>query len=149
MKKAMGKNKKKQTLRQLLVPDVDVAELEDTLGLKLEQVALWALDEQTQSEVEGLMRWLDMQTQIMIARYRLAAVARLYDLVNTAKNEETARRACLDLLKTNLLDQRDETVTSLRVSRETRWTQAVELSPDHYTLNMLEKVGREMEAQRE
>jgi len=149
MKKAMGKNKKKQTLRQLLVPDVDVAELEDTLGLKLEQVSLWALDEQTQNEVEGLMRWLDMQTQIMIARYRLAAVARLYDLVNTAKNEETARRACLDLLKTNLLGQRDETVTSLRVSRETRWTQAVELNPDHYTLNILEKVGREMEAQRE
>jgi len=143
--KSLSERKRKQTLRQLLEADVDVASLEQTLGVKLEELATWALDEQTHAQVEGLLRWLDMQTQVMIGRYRIAAAARLYELASQSELAETARRAASELLKTNLMNQRDEQVTSLRVSQDMRVTRTLEFEMPRPVLDALEELGRDPE----
>ncbi|QNN23017.1 hypothetical protein HED60_12310 [Planctomycetales bacterium ZRK34] len=143
--KALSDRKRKQTLRQLLEADVDVASLEKTLGLRLEEVATWSLDEKTHAQVEGLLRWLDMQTQVMIGRYRIAAVARLYELATQQENMETARRAAAELLKTNLMDQRDDQVASLRLSRDGTVQRTLEFKAPPMVLGLLDELGREPE----
>jgi hypothetical protein len=139
--KALSDRKRKQTLRQLLEADVDVAALERTLGVKLEELATWALDQRTHAQVEGLLRWLDMQTQVMIGRYRIAAAARLYELASQSDSAETSRRAATELLKTNLMNQRDDQVTSLRVSQDMRVTRTLEFKVPRPVFEALEDLG--------
>lgn len=51
----------------------------------------------------GLIRLADMQTQLLISRYRSHAVTRLASIVSDDKEKtETARRASVDLLKLDL-----------------------------------------------
>lgn len=143
--KRISERKRGQVLRQLLEADVDVESLERTLGMRLEMLATWALEEQTHAQVEGLLRWLDMQTQMMIGRYRIAAAARLYELASQSDNPETARRAATELLKTDLMRQRDQQVESLRVSQDLTISRTLEFKTPRVLRDMLEQMGREPE----
>ncbi|MBI1370292.1 MAG: hypothetical protein GC162_16780 [Planctomycetes bacterium] len=94
-------------LRSLIHADVDIAALEQKLGVRLERVATWAMDPATHEMVEGLLCWLNMQAQIAINGSRLAAVSRLCQLALQEGNAESARKACEDLLSANLMKEHE------------------------------------------
>ena len=71
-------------------------------GMTLEELALWAGRERTMRALRGLRLVADMQTQLILSRYRLTAAAKLVQLAGQDESAETARRACVDLLKAEL-----------------------------------------------
>ncbi len=57
----------------------------------------WLADAEFVSEFKNRLDWLNMQSQANIARHSGHAAAKLISLVDSDK-EETARKACLDIL---------------------------------------------------
>jgi len=58
----------------------------------------WLEDASFQAELQKRIDWLRRRSELMVAGYRETAAARLVNLVSGSKNEETARKACLDIL---------------------------------------------------
>jgi hypothetical protein len=74
-----------------------------------------------------------MQTQLILSRYRLSAAAKLLELAQG--DGELARKACVDLLRLELLPA---------ASHDTTQTPAVD--PQH-VMNALERLGADDETQ--
>ena len=93
----------------LYAAESDLAELAEQLGLSLEELAMLAGRADTVRELLGLRRLADVRTQLLLSRYRTHAAARLVGLASQDDDDELARKACVDLLKLDLLDRIDET----------------------------------------
>ncbi|MFG0253194.1 MAG: hypothetical protein ACF8NJ_10005 [Phycisphaerales bacterium JB038] len=98
---------KRELLRQVLRGEHDLEELCDGQGLTLEQLAGWAEQARTRGTLAALRRLADLRTQLMISRYRAHAAARLIELTGGEESLETARKACVDLLRVNVADRED------------------------------------------
>lgn len=74
-------------------------------GLTLDDLVDWAAKPQTRRTLAGLCVLADAQTQLLLSRYRLVAATRLIGQA-TAEDDtlsaEQVRKACVDLLKTEL-----------------------------------------------
>ena len=83
----------------------DVLSLASRHGLSLDGLVDWACRSETRRTVAGLCVLADAQTQLLLSRYRLVAATRLIAQA-TAEDEtlsaEQVRKACVDLLKTEL-----------------------------------------------
>ena len=73
--------------------------------LSLDDLVDWAAEPKTRRTLAGLCVLADAQTQLLLSRYRLVAATRLIGQA-TAQDEdlsaEQVRKACVDLLKTEL-----------------------------------------------
>jgi len=92
----------------LYAAESDLADLAEQLGLSLGELALLGGRADTVRELLGLRRLADVRTQLLLSRYRTHAAARLVGLANQNEDDELARKACVDLLKLDLLDKLDE-----------------------------------------
>lgn len=96
--------------RQQLIEDIVAAQNDPvTLGeghnLGPDDLAQWVSDPLNQSTLSGLCVLADLQTQILLSRYRLLAAGRLIKLAtedDPDASRDVARRACVDLLKLDL-----------------------------------------------
>ena len=95
--------------RALLIHDIfnaqhDVVALAKAHGLSPHELAAWAGDPQTQRCLHGLCVLADLQTQLLLSRYRLLAASRLIRLATQEDEagQDVARKACVDLLKLDL-----------------------------------------------
>ena len=83
----------------------DILSFASANSLSLDELVDWASQEKTQRTLAGLCVLADAQTQLLLSRYRLVAATRLIGQA-TAEDEtlpaEQVRRACVDLLKTEL-----------------------------------------------
>jgi hypothetical protein len=57
----------------------------------------WLGDENFRAEFTRRIDWLNLQSQVMIARYASLAAAKLVSLTDS-ENQETKRKACLDII---------------------------------------------------
>ena len=92
-------------LDDLVGADHDVLSLAQRHGLSLEALVDWAQRQATRRTVAGLCALADAQTQLLLSRYRLIAATRLIAHVTAdaeALPPEQVRKACVDLLKTEL-----------------------------------------------
>jgi 3-deoxy-D-manno-octulosonic-acid transferase len=66
----------------------------------------WLGDENFRAEFTRRIDWLNLQSQVMIARYTSLAAAKLVSLTDS-QNQETKRKACLDIISLpRLTDQK-------------------------------------------
>lgn len=83
----------------------DILSFAQAHGLTLENLVEWAEKPETRRTLSGLCVLADAQTQLLLSRYRLIAATRLIGQA-TAEDEtlsaEQVRKACMDLLKTEL-----------------------------------------------
>lgn len=83
----------------------DVLALGERHGVGLSALSAWASEPKTQRTVAGLCLLADLQTQLLLSRYRLVAATRLVGQA-TGQDEsltpEQVRKACVDLLKIEL-----------------------------------------------
>lgn len=73
--------------------------------LTLDDLVDWAAKPQTQRTLAGLCDLADAQTQLLLSRYRLVAATRLIGQATAEDgtlSAEQVRKACVDLLKTEL-----------------------------------------------
>lgn len=82
-----------------------ITRLSEALDMTLEGVARWMGRYENRRNVTNLVRLLDAQTQLLASQHRLYAVARLAEVTRNEKaSPETVRRACVDMLKIQLID---------------------------------------------
>ena len=97
-----AQRKQRQLIEDVLGARHDVLELAEAHGLKPDELAAWANDTDTQRLLRGLCDLADLQTQFLLSRYRLLAASRLIRLATQEGEGESARKACVDLLKADL-----------------------------------------------
>ncbi len=83
----------------------------------------WQADEQFAAEFDWRIAALNRQSELIIARYASLAAAKLVQLTESEK-EETARRACLDIITLPSL-----TAKRIEQSSETRTADAPQVQP--------------------
>lgn len=73
--------------------------------LSLDELVAWAGKPETRRTISSLCVLADAQTQLLLSRYRLVAATRLIGQATSedeALSAEQVRKACVDLLKTEL-----------------------------------------------
>lgn len=92
-------------LEDLASAEHDILSLAERHGLSLGGLVDWACRPQTLRTVAGLCLLADAQTQLLLSRYRLVAATRLIAQATAEPDTlspEQVRKACVDLLKTEL-----------------------------------------------
>jgi hypothetical protein len=92
-------------LNDLANAEHDVLSLAERHGLSLEALVAWSQRPETRRALAGLCVLADAQAQVLLSRYRLVAATRLITQVTAEANAlppEQVRKACVDLLKTDL-----------------------------------------------
>ncbi|MGB0768000.1 MAG: hypothetical protein ACPGYV_09850 [Phycisphaeraceae bacterium] len=83
----------------------DILSFAKANDLSLDDLVDWAAEPKTRRTLAGLCVLADAQTQLLLSRYRLVAATRLIGQA-TAEDDtlsaEQVRKACVDLLKTEL-----------------------------------------------
>lgn len=82
--------------------DLAPPELADRLGVSLRDLAQWASEPENVRLLSGIAYIADVRAQLLLARYRANAAARLIAIATDQDAGELSRKACVDLLKTNL-----------------------------------------------
>ena len=105
----LGPTRSRRLVRDLVAAEHDLIELARRHSLSPDDLAEWVAHPDHQQTLAGLCMLADMQTQILLSRYRLLAAGRLIRLATAEQdsdgasvNKDTARRACVDLLKIDL-----------------------------------------------
>ena len=105
MAKKIKNTKHAALIRDIFNAEHDVVALAAAHELSPDELASWAGHVKTQRCLTGLCVLADMQTQLLLSRYRLLAATRLINLATAegeAGSDDVARRACVDLLKLDL-----------------------------------------------
>ncbi|MHC4061999.1 MAG: hypothetical protein ACYSUC_07570 [Planctomycetota bacterium] len=88
----------------------------------------WLAEDILAEELDRRLQWLNLQSELIIARYKSLAAARLVQLTESEK-EETARKACLDIISLpKLADKRPERPTEVPLAPNQQQEQM--LSPE-------------------
>lgn len=105
----MGKTTQRRLVDDVVSGRWELTALAKRYGMRAEVLAQWARGRQIQETLRGLCVLGDLQTQLLLSRYRLVAAGKLIKLATQEEEgrEEVARKACVDLLK---LGQRLEEV---------------------------------------
>lgn len=97
------KAKRDRLIADIMSAEHDVVALARTHELTPDQLAEWAAGEDNRRCLGGLCVLADIQTQLLLSRYRLLAATRLIKLATDEEGSgDIARRACVDLLKLDL-----------------------------------------------
>jgi hypothetical protein len=97
-------------LRERLVADIlagehDVLALGERYKLKPDELAAWVIEPENHRVLRGLCVLADLQTQLVLSRYRRLAAGRLIRLATDEGDEkaaEVSRKACVDLLRLDM-----------------------------------------------
>ena len=92
-------------IRDILNAEHDLMGLGQTHQLTPDQLAQWIEQSDNRQCLLGLCLLADVQTQLLLSRYRLLAANRLIRLAtheDESIKDDTARRACVDLLRLDL-----------------------------------------------
>jgi hypothetical protein len=105
MTKAMGVRRREQLVADILAGEHDVLALGERHKLKPHKLAAWAIEPENHRVLRGLCVLADLQTQLVLSRYRRLAAGRLIRLATDEGDEkaaEVSRKACVDLLRLDM-----------------------------------------------
>lgn len=95
-----GPKRRKWLIRDLLDGKNDIVDLAEKYGVSADELAAWIAEPANQRCLAGLCTLADVQTQLMLSRWRHHAANRLIRYATDKKSPaDMARRACVDLLK--------------------------------------------------
>ena len=107
MPRRISAKKRAALIHDLIHADLDLTTLHSEYGLSPDSLSQWVQDETNHRCLSGLCVLADIQTQLLLSRYRLIAAGRLIDMATNPPEDsksglDTSRRACVDLLKLEL-----------------------------------------------
>jgi hypothetical protein len=102
MPKTLGPTQRRRMIRELTGSQKDMLEIAKDFNLDEDDVADWATQPENLHTLSGLCTLADLQTQLLLSRYRLIAASRLISIATDQDGGEASRRACVDLLKLDL-----------------------------------------------
>ncbi|MHC4619777.1 MAG: hypothetical protein ACYTEQ_18680 [Planctomycetota bacterium] len=98
----MGKQKRLSKRQWAVINDMFAGGLDEEAILEKHAVSRrvfnrWLGEEAFRVELRRRVEWLNLQSELVIARYKALAAAKLVHLTESEKGE-TARKACLDII---------------------------------------------------
>ena len=103
--KKIGMKRRRDLIGDIVEAKHDLVTLAVEHNLEPDDLAEWVADPINHRTLNGLCVLADMQTQVLLSRYRLLAANRLIKLATDEESggsNDVARRACVDLLKLDL-----------------------------------------------
>ena len=107
-RRRMSKKKRDELIADVFEARRDLAGLAEAHRMSPDALADWIAEEENQRCLAGLCLLADLQTQLMLSRYRQVAVTELIKQASSGGDEETgvsveqSRKACVDLLRADL-----------------------------------------------
>ncbi|MEQ9454410.1 MAG: hypothetical protein RLN76_07440 [Phycisphaeraceae bacterium] len=97
----ISERRERAVLADLIRAESDWVGIAEKHRLSTSELAEWAAREPTVRRLSALSTLADLQTQLLLGRCRLMAASRLLTLASADESgsAETARKACVDLLK--------------------------------------------------
>lgn len=102
MAQRIGVKKRSEMIRDIIEAQHDLTGLARAHDLSPDQMAAWIDEPANRRVLRGLCVLADLQTQVLLSRYRMLAVTRLIKLATSEGEGDIARRACVDLLRADL-----------------------------------------------
>ncbi|TVQ53437.1 MAG: hypothetical protein EA377_07950 [Phycisphaerales bacterium] len=93
---------RRELIEQLAEGRLTPIELARQNRIALEAIAQWAARPEQYETLAGLVRLADTRAQMIVSEYRANAAAKLIEIATRDDGGEVARKACVDLLRTNL-----------------------------------------------
>jgi hypothetical protein len=98
----MPENLRLTKRQSAVLDDMFAGELDEQAILEKHRVSQkdlnrWLGEDAFMAELNRRLQWLNLQTELIITRYKTLAAAKLVQLTESDK-EETARKACLDII---------------------------------------------------
>ncbi|MCE5339520.1 MAG: hypothetical protein LLF92_00130 [Planctomycetaceae bacterium] len=90
--------------------EVDETELIQKYRISFKKLSKLLNYKQTKDEIDGRLEVAKKRSQLLIAKYLPVATAKLIELCNS-DNNETSRKACMDLIKEELQEKFAEPIT--------------------------------------
>ena len=91
-----------RVIERFVEAEASPAEIAGELNLSLHQLAELTSQESNLQTLQNLARLADMRTQMLLSKYRANAAVHLITIATAKEPTELSRKACVDLLKTNL-----------------------------------------------
>lgn len=104
-----------RVLTHLVQGHASLPQLAGTLGLTLRELASWVMESQNWQTLAALSRLGDLQTHMIVGRFRITAAIHLLGMAGGKDSTELARRACADLLEARLDSPASDTGHSHRI----------------------------------
>ena len=113
MSQKIGRKKGKQIIEDIINARHDMVALGELHELDPQALSAWITEPANHRCLASLCVLADLQTQLLLSRYRTVAATRLIKLATEEGQGDVARRACMDLLRADLkraemYDDRDE-----------------------------------------
>ena len=102
MSQKISRKKGKQIIEDIINARHDMVELGRLHELDPQSLAGWISEPANHRCLAGLCVLADLQTQLLLSRYRTVAATRLIKLATEEGQGDVARRACMDLLRADL-----------------------------------------------
>ncbi len=107
MPRKISAKRRSALINDLINADFDLTALHSKYALSPKNLSMWIQDEDNHRCLAGLCVLADLQTQLLLSRYRLIAAGKLIDLATSQPDDgkagmDISRRACVDLLKLEL-----------------------------------------------
>jgi len=98
----IGRERSLRMIEDIVHARHDLVALAKAHQVTPEQLAAWIGQGQTHHTLQSLCVLADIQTQLMLSRFRLVAAGRLIKLATDESDADIGRRACVDLLRLEL-----------------------------------------------
>jgi len=96
--KELGITKSQAIIVNEMIQDGDIDKVLDNHRIRIEKFHFWLLDKRFSDYVECCIKFAFLKAKFIIAGYAVTSAAKLIQLMDSDK-PETARKACLDILK--------------------------------------------------
>ena len=97
-----SKAMRRQIIEKIVEAKRSPAEIAAELDIELHEIASLARHDPTMQTLEGVSRLEDVRTQMLLSRYRSNVAMHLLAIASADEPTELSRKACVDLLKTDL-----------------------------------------------
>jgi len=97
-----SKAMRQQIIEKIVEAKRSPAEIAADLNLDLHEIASLARHEGTMKTLEGVARLADVRAQMLLSKYRANVAMHLLAIASAEEPTELSRKACVDMLKTDL-----------------------------------------------
>jgi len=89
-------------IERIMAAEITPAQLADEMGMTLTELIAWSTQPDIVKLLRGALRLSDLRVQMLLCKFRTNAALHLISIASTEKPSELSRKACVDLLRTEL-----------------------------------------------
>lgn len=101
-RRRVSRRRGRQLLEAMAEADQSPRDLAESMNMSLTDLIEWAAEPANARRLASLARLSDVHTQMVVSRYRASAAVQLIKLATSKDGGEVARKACVDLLRTEM-----------------------------------------------